>query len=217
MVTPVSVSRWEPVVRAELGLQSVPLPHQLILAVIRVESNGKPGLINGKSGASGLMQVMPTTLQDFNNRHGTAYTMADMQSESDSAARKQIQVGIGVLAHYWKRAFKYLSDRMPGEVPIDEIAHAADLFFAAGSGATMKKMDKLQSPTWAAVQAAYPGWNALPHPRKVLKDPKPWDMEKISAWLEGPIKKIVKDPKKGFALGLLVLMVAYWLMKGKTQ
>jgi hypothetical protein len=142
MVIPTSVSRWEPIVRAELGSQSVPLPHELILAVIKVESSGKPGLVNNKSGASGLMQIMPTTLQDFNSRHGTNYTMADMQSESDSAARKQIQVGIGVLAHYWKRAFKYLSNRL-SDVPIDELAHIADLFYTAGPGATMKKLDKL--------------------------------------------------------------------------
>jgi soluble lytic murein transglycosylase-like protein len=216
MVIPTSVSRWEPIVRAELGSQSVPLPHELILAVIKVESSGKPGLVNNKSGASGLMQIMPTTLQDFNSRHGTNYTMADMQSESDSAARKQIQVGIGVLAHYWKRAFKYLSNRL-SDVPIDELAHIADLFYTAGPGATMKKLDKLSSPTWAAVQAAYPSWNALPHPRKVLKEPKPWDMDRISAWLEGPLKKIVKDPRKGFALGILMLMLAYWLMKGQGK
>jgi hypothetical protein len=217
MVIPASVARWEPVVRAELGLQSVPLPPELILAVIRVESNGFPGLVNPKSGASGLMQVMPTTLQDFNQRHGTNYTMADMQSESDSGARKQIQVGIGVLAHYWKRAYKYLSNRLPDTVPINEVAAFADLFFAAGSGATMKKADKLPVPTWAAMESAYPGWNALPHPKKVLKEPKPWNVEAIGAWLEGPLKKIVKDPKTGFAVGILMLMLAYWLMKGQMK
>jgi hypothetical protein len=42
-------------------------------------------------------------------------------------------------------------------------------------------------------------------------------MDRISAWLEGPLKKIVKDPRKGFALGILMLMLAYWLMKGQGK
>jgi hypothetical protein len=214
MVIPASVARWELAVKTELGAQSVPLPHELILSVIKVESNGYPGLVNPKSGASGLMQVMPGTLQDFNQRNGKAYTMADMQSKNDSAARKQIEVGIAVLAHYWKRAYKYLSKRLPDTVPINEVAAFADLFFAAGSGATMKKADKIDPPTWAGMQTAYPGWNALPHPKKILADPKPWDVDAIGAWLDGPLKKIVKDKKTGFALGILMLMVAYWLMKG---
>lgn len=209
-----SVIRWEPLVISELNSQGVPLPASLILAVINVESRGKPGLVNPKSGASGLMQVMPTTLQDFNSRHGKTYAMSDMRSEDDSSARKQIEVGIAVLAHYWKRAYKYLTDRLEN-VPVDELAHIADLFYAAGPGATMKRLDKLATPTWEAVKAAFPNWNAIPHPTKIFKIDHPWNVSKIGQWLEGPLKKIVKDPRVGFAAGILVLMLAYWLMKGK--
>lgn len=209
-----SVARWESAVIAELNTQGVPLPSSLILSVIKVESNGYPGLINPKSGASGLMQVMPTTLQDFNARHGKQYSMADMQSESDSSARKQIEVGIAVLAHYWKRAYKYLKSRLP-DVPVDELAHIADLFYAAGPGATMKRLDKLATPTWEAVKAAFPDWNAIPHPTKIFSTEHPWDISSIGNWLEGPLKKIIKNPKTGFALGILILMLAYWLMKGR--
>jgi len=209
-----SVIRWEPAVISELNSQGIPLPASLILSVIKVESNGKPGLINPKSGASGLLQVMPTTLQDFNKRHGKTYTMADMQSESDSSARKQIEVGIAVLGHYWKRAYKYLKNRL-GEVPIDQLARIADLFYAAGPGATMKRLDKLPVPTWEAVQSAFPDWAAIPHPTKIFKVDHPFEIQKIGQWLEGPLKKILKDPRTGFAIGVIVLMVAYWLMKGK--
>lgn len=199
---------------AELNSQGVPLPSSLILSVIKVESNGYPGLINPKSGASGLMQIMPTTLQDFNARHGKTYTMSDMQSESDSSARKQIEVGIAVLAHYWKRAYKYLKNRLK-DVPVDELAHIADLFYAAGPGATMKRLDKLAVPTWEAVKAAFPEWNAIPHPTKIFATEHPWEIASIGTWLEGPLKKILKDPRTGFAVGILVLMLAYWLMKGQ--
>lgn len=199
---------------AELNSQGVPLPSSLILSVIKVESNGYPGLMHPKSGASGLMQIMPATLQDFNARHGKTYTMSDMQSESDSAARKQIEVGISVLAHYWKRAYKYLKKRLEN-VPVDELAHIADLFYRAGPGATIKRLDKLAVPTWAAVKSAYPTWEAIPHPTKIFKTEYSWDLTKIGDWLEGPLKKIVKDPRTGFALGIIVLMLAYWLMKGQ--
>lgn len=209
-----SVLRWQPFVTAELAAQGVPLPESLILAVMRVESNGKPGIVNPKSGASGLMQVMPGTLDDFNQRHKKSYPLSAMRSSSDSDARKQIEVGIAVLAHYWKRAYRYLKDRM-GDVPVDELGHIADLFYAAGPGATMKRLDKLASPTWAATQSAYPAWNALPHPKKVFSIPHAWDIDKIGSWLEGPLKHIspIQNTRMGFALGIIILMAAYWAMK----
>jgi len=212
-----AVLKQAPAVRAELAAQGVPLPEQLILQLMHVESRGKVGLINPQSGASGLMQVMPGTLQDFNKRHGRTYTMSDLQGTSDTAARRQIEVGIGVLATYWKGAYRYLKKRLEN-VPIDELAHVADLFYVAGGGATKKRLDKLSSPTWAAVQSAYPKWNALPHPRNVFKTQiAHWDLSGIEQWLKGPIKQFLKDPRAGFALGVIILIVAYWLMKGKTQ
>lgn len=216
-----SISKWEPLVLSELASQGVPLPSSLILAVIKVESNGNAGVVNPKSGASGLMQVMPGTLTDFNQRHGKNYPLSVMRSSSDADAKKQIEVGVAVLAHYWKRAYKYLKERL-GDVPIDELGHIADLFYAAGPGATMKKLDKLSIPTWEAVKQAFPSWNALPHPTKIFAIPHQWNLDKIGSWLEGPLKKIgggiAKDPKAGFALGIIILMAAYYLMsKGKKK
>lgn len=217
--------RWAPVVAAELERQHVPLPEQLILQLIHVESRGKAGLVNQKSGASGLMQVMPGTLTDWNHRHGKAYSLADLQGTSAEDARRQIEVGIGVLSTYWRGAHQYLKKRLD-TVPVDELAHIADLFYVAGGGATKKRLNKLDNPTWAAVQARYPTWNALPHPRNVFKTPiAHWDLPAIEAWLSGPIQKpgpvppgqSGRDPRAGFALGVMLLIAAYWLMKkGKT-
>jgi soluble lytic murein transglycosylase-like protein len=217
MVTPASVSRWEPVIVAELHARSIPLPKELVESIMTVESRGKPGLVNPKSGASGLMQVMPTTLQDFNQRNGTDYTLSDMRGTSADAATKQIRVGIDIMAHYWQRAYQYLSTRL-GDVPIDELGRIADLFYVAGPGATRKKLDKLDVPVWERIKTAYPNWNALPHPTKVFSDPKPWNVNAISQWLEGSLSDlpIEKDPKKGFGIGIVILMLAYWYMsKGK--
>jgi hypothetical protein len=216
-----SVVKWEPAVKAELLRQGVPLPAELILAVMWVESRGKAGLQNQKSGASGLMQVMPGTLLDFNKRHGKSYTIEDMRSSSDAAALKQIEVGIGVLSRYWKTAYRYLSKKME-DVPIDLLSRVADLFYAAGPGATQKRLNKLPSITWDAITSEFSNWAGLPHPKNVFEnvlegEPPPYDMDSIGQWLEGEIESITKDPKMGFALGILLLMAAYWLMKGKTQ
>ena len=61
-----NTARWAPLVLTELQKQSLPLPVELILAVIDVESRGVTGLVNPKSGASGLMQVMPIALKHYN-------------------------------------------------------------------------------------------------------------------------------------------------------
>lgn len=215
------VKKWEPAVIAELERQGVPLPPELILAIMYVESRGKAGLVNPKSGASGLLQVMPGTLKDFNKRHGRNYTIGDMRSESPAAALKQIEVGIAVAAHYWKSAYKYLSKKLQ-DVPIDLLGRVADLFYAAGPGATQKRLNKLQNISWEAIEAKFPNWAAMPHPRKVYADEydHPFNIPVISEWVKGPIDPITegepeKDPRMGFALGVLLLMAAYWLMKGK--
>jgi hypothetical protein len=205
---------WRNEVLTELFKQNVPLPSDLIISLIYVESRGKAGSINEKSGASGLTQVMPITLQDFNNRTGKNYTMSDLRRNDVSSAKKQIEVGISVLANYWRSAFKYLSKRYE-KVPIDELAHIADLFYVAGPGATKKRLNKLSNPTWHEIQKAFPKWDALPHPRNVFNKPISWDIEEIDNWLSGSISKIAKNPVTGFAFGVLILMATYWLLKGK--
>jgi len=210
-----SSEKWRGAVLEELTKQNVPLPSDLIVSLINVESRGQPGLINKKSGASGLTQVMPVTLKDFNKRTGKNYTMNDLQRDDYSSALKQIEVGISVLSFYWRSAFAYLSKRYD-DVPIDELAHIADLFYVAGPGATKKRLDKLNNPTWHEIQNAFPKWKALPHPRNVFKTPILWNIEDIGSWLSGSISKIAKNPVTGFAFGILILMATYWLLKGKS-
>jgi hypothetical protein len=172
----------------ELAKQGVPLPVDLILSVVQRESGGIAGNVNPKSGASGLMQVMPIAVKDYNQRHGTHHTMDEMTHSDAQSARAQLEVGIGVLAHFWKTAYAYLAKRYDSTpVPIEELARIADLFFAAGPVATQDKLNKIQPPFWENVQAAYPTWNALPHPRHVLKEPKPWNLSAIQQWLDAPI------------------------------
>lgn len=216
-VTRPSVLKWAPIVDAELARAGLPLPRDLILAVIDVESRGKAGLLNPKSGASGLMQVMPGTLADYNERHpNEPVSLAELRSSSATAAVKQIRVGISVLSSFWRGAYNYLSDRW-SNVPIDELAHVADLFFVAGPGATRQRLNMMPNPTWAAIQARFPKWNALPHPRNVfeLLEGFTWPTQQIAAWLNTPSSSLTPTPQQGLFLSLVAILAAWWMMKGR--
>lgn len=214
------VKQWEPIVSEELSARGVPLPNDLILRLIQKESGGKAGVVRKGGSDSGLMQVLPNTLKDFNKRNGTNYTIEDLRGKDDASARIQIRVGIGVISHYWRRAYRYMNDRGVQDINIDDLAHIADLFYRAGPGATMKQLDKLSSLTWPTIDAAFPDWPPMKHPRSVFKTPVDFNVGAIETWLKKSYKppkqkQPPKDPKMGFALAVLLLMTAYWLMKGK--
>jgi hypothetical protein len=208
--------RWAPVIQAELARANIPLPVELILALMDVESQGFVGLVNPKSGASGLLQVMPKTLNDYNAAH-TPISLEEMRSQNVTAAPKQIRVGLSVLASFWKGAYRYLVDRM-GSVPIDELARIADLFYVAGPGATKSRLDHLSTPTWGAVQAAYPTWNALPHPRNVFSrlGEIQWPLDQISEWI-GKEASIIRDPKAGLAIAVAIGLAAWYMLRKKSK
>jgi hypothetical protein len=209
-------SSWAPIVISELAKQSVPLPLSLILSLIDVESNGFPGLVNKKSGAAGLMQVMPFVVDDFNKAHkGANYGPTDMRGKTDLDAKKQIRVGIWILSQFWKSANRYLSKRF-SSVPVDELAKIADLFYVAGPGATRKRLDKLENPVFSNVEATFPKWNALPHPRRVFdrfqNSGEQFDLPAIQQWLSSGTPKIEIEPEEGAAIGIAVIAIAWWFI-----
>ena len=217
MVSP-SAARWRPFVEAELARAGVPIPASLILALIDVESGGSVGIVNGSSGASGLLQVLPSTLDDYNRNHAVKVTLDEMRSQGDVNAAKQLRVGIWVLSQFWKAAYRYLLKRLP-TVPVDELAKIADLYYVAGPGATKKKLERLSSPTFDAVSAAFPAWSALNHARKVFSkladiDPAPWSLDTMADWLHGAlVVEKGKRPIDGFLLASIALLLAWWWLK----
>jgi len=205
---------WRPVVVQELDRANVPLPVDLILAVIDVESRGSAGLVNGKSGASGLMQIMPVVLQDFNKAHKTTYTMHDMARKDETGAMIQIRVGIWVLSQFWRGAYRYLTGRLE-TVPVERLAEIADLFYVAGPGATRRRLDKVEPPFLDSVISRYPDWNALPHPENVFKRTAAagmvWPLPELSTWLKTAESKL--STAAGAGIGLLIMAATYLLLK----
>lgn len=186
-----------------------PLPVELVQAVIKIESGGVPGLVNSKSGASGLGQVMPAVVHDYGKATGEALTMADMQGKTNRSIRLQISVTVWILGRFWRSAYNYLSSRLD-TVPIDELTKIADLFYVAGPGATRKKLQALPVPLFENVETEFPSWNALPHVARLLKNipaETNWQLADISDWLhtKGIAGKLSRDPKLAAALAILVL------------
>jgi hypothetical protein len=214
------VDQWRSLVGAELDRSRYPLPPELVLAVMKRESNGKVGVINSSSGASGLMQVMPIALKDYNQNHKLKYTMADLRSKTSAGARIQVRVGLWILATFWRGAYRYLKKKL-GEVALDDLARTADFFYAAGPGNARKKLDKIARPTYDAVKARYPNWDRIVPAQRVWDwvstHGGKWELDAIDNWLESGILAEKKKTMLGAALGLVLIAVAWWFFTKGTK
>ena len=209
----------------ELTRAGAPLPIELIESLIWVESRGKIGATNPHSGASGLMQVMPGTLTWYQkSAKDPSITLEHLRGAGIDNARRQIRVGIWCIKQFWKSAYDYLKPRL-GIVPVDELAKIADLFYVAGPGATRKKLDKINPPTFAQIEKTFPEWNALPHPKNVFSynaetgwNENAWDLMGIDKWLRGsPFITTIKNPISGFLVAGILLALASHFLAIKEQ
>jgi len=214
------VERWRPLVESELSRIKTPLPVDLLLATIHVESRGYPGTTNEKSGASGLLQVMPKTLEWYNRQTGDKITLSQLRSSAHHA--QQIRVGVWVLSQFWRAANNYLQTRLT-EFPIDELARIADLFYVAGPEGAKTKLDQVAVPFYSYVAKRFPKWNALPHPKNVFSAAPSidWNVGAISTWLNQSEKK-QKHTANNSILAIVVVVVGYWwwlkgTKNGKTE
>jgi hypothetical protein len=206
--------KWLPHIHAELDRQSIPLPDALIAALIHVESRGVPGLVNPKSGASGLLQVMPKTLAWYNQQN-PPIPLDILRSDH---GEEQIRVGLWVLGQFWHAAYNYLRKRQP-TIPVEQLAEIADLFYVAGPGATREHLDQVKPATLSALEQRFPAWNALPHPKNVFAlGPFNWDLKAISSWLEAKYLFRRRVEKIGALAALLVFWFASkWFGGGKSD
>ena len=213
-----SVERWRSYVNSELKRSGYPLPPEHVLAVMDRESRGHAGAVNPKSGASGLMQVMPIALKDYNNHNSPKYTMAILRAKTDSAGRIQIRVGLWILARFVRGAYNYLQKRLKN-VKLDDLIRTADFYYAAGPGNARKKLDQIKRPTYDAVKARFPNWSRVVPAQRVWnfvqKHGGQWDLPAIDDWLESNILIEKKKTKIGAAAGLVAIALAWsWFGKG---
>lgn len=207
-----NTAKWQGVVIKELAGMGLPFPPGLVLAIIDVESNGVPGLVNATSGASGLMQVMPSALEWYNKSHALKFTMGDMRSKENGPA--QIRVGTWLLGQFWRSAYAYLSKRLE-VVPLEQLAKISDLMYAAGPGRIRKLMDKLPTATFEAFEAAYPKSNALPHPRRVYDrvDLTTFSSDSILNWIQTSVQSSAPDEeKKNWLTAAVLTAIIGWVV-----
>lgn len=160
------------------------VPPDLILAIIKHESGGTPGILarvkckcgmmpslkNGSikvCNAMGLMQVIPSTVDFYNqaNDERDIATYEDMTGTDERAIRLQIRTGCKFLAfvnHYLHRHF-------PQALPESSLANATDdqiqlvlTGYAVGHGAAAKKLKQLidqgKTPSFANIKKNFPTW-----------------------------------------------------------
>lgn len=234
---PTSVERWRPVVQSELARLSLPLPVELVLAVIKKESGGRTSGISSV-GASGLMQVMKGTLGHYNKVNGKNYTVDQLRGSSPADAMIQIRVGLWVLKTYWKSAYRYLSGRTKN-IGIDTLSKIASIFYVAGPGNGRKKLDKV-SPSYESLAAKYPNWSPIKngYATKIwgwANDAgAKWDHDSINRWLGGDgidggddddpdsnddddNGQDSKKTKSGALLALLIMFLCWNYMKGNKK
>lgn len=213
MTFPSSVLQWESIAKAELEKQGLPFPVSYVLSIIQRESNGKSGVKNPSSGASGLMQVMPVALRDYNNHHESKYTMEQLRDPAQPQI--QIRVGTWILKTFFRSAYNYLKKRL-SDVPLDDLVKITDTFYAAGPGAARKKLDTIL-PLWTNVVSSFPSWDRV-KPAELIwsrsSENGTWSMPNISAWLEGEIS-VEKEKITTAAIFVIAILAIAWLALGK--
>lgn len=218
---PAKISRFSPIIESEIKRHNYPFPPELIMAVIWVESRGSIGAVNAISGASGLMQIMPVALADYNARSGqTKLSMETMRSKAETSAHDQIKVGMWLLAQFWRGAYRYLRKRV--EVTSNDLIRIADTFYAAGPGRMKELIDKVKIPTWQGILDRYPTSNALGHATKVWNIANQYGAHfspsKIFGWLSGSndnqidtVDNDVVNPIDGAIWGLILIGLFWWV------
>lgn len=227
-----AVSQWLPLINEEIIRGGYPFPPELITSVIRYESHGKAGLVNKKSGASGLMQVMPGTLEYYNKRTGDNIRLSALRSQTQNAARAQIRSGLWVLGQYWRSAAKWLRtlNGQAYQIPIGDLARFGSAFYVAGPGKIKKRAPQVRPMSWAAWERKHPRSNSTNYCNRIWKktsEKNPtWNMPAIEAWTRSkptiqppPPPPLIadRDPAQGLLIGLMVILFGMWILKSQTK
>lgn len=223
-----------PVIRAELENHKIPLPPEYIDALIGAESGGNVGQVNPSSGASGLMQIMPIALKEYNQRNKTNLKMSDMRGTDAASLKYQIRVGAYLLGMFWKGAYSYLHSRL-STVRMEDLAKIAQMFYVAGPNAAKKMLEPIEKPIYQNFLAANPDWKSRHYIDKIWKTAEKngaaWDVPAIEAFVHGQIEPAgisqqpliasvvpnTSDAKKSIALAILILAVAAYLLEQNLE
>lgn len=221
------VERWRPIAAAEINRGRYPFPVELILALTQYESGGNAGATNPKSGASGLIQVMPGTLKTYNRNSAQKVSLATMRSSTELAGRLQLRVGLWVLGRYWRSAFRWLSKHnQTTEVPLHDLVVFGDGFYAAGPARVKDLARNLKPANWSTWSARYPKSNITQHGDRVWdltdKHNPIWDLQSINNWVQRDdssiLPPVIQTNMGGFLIALVIMAAAsLYFEKGSSN
>jgi len=211
------VEKWRTIAQQEINNAGVPLPVEHILAIIQRESGGTVGALNPNGGDSGLMQVRPISLEEFNRNHDRKYTIEQLRGKNNESAAIQIRVGLWILAYYLKLAYRYIKKRI-GRVALDDLVKITDTFYASGPANARKKLDKVH-PTWDQIKQKYPNWGRIQPAELIWKRANEggaqWSLADIDSWLEGEIVIDTKKSINGALIAILLVAIAWSILGSK--
>ena len=214
-----AVEKWREIAQKEINDSGVPLPVEHILAIIQRESGGTVGALNPTGGDSGLMQVNPISLEEYNRNNDKKYPIAQLRQKTESSAAIQIRVGLWILAYYLKMAYRYLKRRL-GYVALDDLIKITDTFYASGPKRSKKKLDRILQPTWDNVKENFPNWGRIAPAELIWQRANDagaqWSLPQIDNWLEGQIVIETKKSINGALIAILLIAIA-WTLLGRAK
>jgi hypothetical protein len=223
---PPSVLRWEALTREEIARGGYPFPVEYPLSVCLVESGGSVGEVNPKSGASGLMQVMPGTLATYNKNNSPDVPLSHLRSTNPIYAPEQMRVGLWVMGRYLKQGYNWIVETTPNPA-LSDIIKISDLMYVRGPAGVKRDFKNTTPHTFAAMETALPNYQPFAHPRKVWKwttvnNNPVWDVEGIDRWVTGVEEPPAIPPPNiattnGFMGALLILALASWYLQHRSR
>lgn len=225
---PPNTLRWGPTMQEEISRGRYPFPLEYPLAVCLRESGGVVGNVNPTSGASGLMQIMPVTLGDYNKYNSPNISLFELRSPDPRNAAKQMRVGLWVMGRYLKRGFEWIDETNPNPA-LSDLIKISDLMYVRGPAGVRDDFRGLTSRTFNDLVEYRPNYQPFAHPRFVWKwtmvnNNPVWDMNAIDKWVTGETQPpppeqppAIANTKTGFLTAIMILAVtSYFLQKNKS-
>ena len=219
MKFPANVLRWEALARDEISRGAYPFPVEYPLAVCLVESRGSVGEVNPKSGASGMMQIMPGTLEGYNKNNSPDIPLSQLRSSDHKYAPEQMRVGLWVMGQYLKQGYNWVSKTNPNP-PLSDVIKVSDLMYVRGPAGVRTDFSDIQSRLFKDLVDRRPNYQPFAHPRTVWKwtneeNSADWDTPAIDNWVTGQTEQPEEPPPmiaqtNGFIGALLILAFASW-------
>ena len=201
-----------------IASQNLPIPVELLMGLVDLESGGDPTQINPNSGAMGTFQLMPIAIADYNRRHKTAHTPATVMA----SPKLQIEIGADIFGQYLRKAWRLLSGKIPYNTR--DIVSTALMCYVSGPRTIEKMLSGIDVPTYQFVQKLEGPTKQATYARVVLSRTEElnptWDDKALNSWLSSVpagatdpnVPLISENNRKGVIVALALFALGMWVI-----